>query len=130
MDAALQRIEALPGEGRYTVTFQRADASEQSAVVQIGGDRVDVAEASLPSGWTTGSAEFAAIAAAVLAFDSARRQTTRVASLRDVPGGWDVSMGNVVPGDTGAPICTAHGALTLDGEVYVCSECGARALYG
>lgn len=130
MDAALQRIEALPGEGRYTVTFQRADASEQTAVVQLDGERVDVAEASLPTGWTTGAAEFAAVAAAVLAFHTARRQTTRVASLRDVPGGWDVSLGNVVPGDTGTPICTAHGALTLDGEVYVCAVCGACALHG
>jgi hypothetical protein len=130
MDAALQRIEALPGEGRYTVTFRRTDASEQTAVVHIDGDRIDVAEASLPSGWTTESAEFVAIAAAVAAFDAARRRTTRVASLRDVPGGWDVSLGNVVLVDTTTPVCTAHGAMDLDGDVYVCGECGARAIYG
>jgi hypothetical protein len=130
MDAALHRIEALPGDGRYAVTFRRGDASEQTAVVHLAGDTVDVAEASLPSGWTAGSAEFAAIAAAVAAFDAARRQTTRVASLRDVPGGWDVSLGNVVLADAGAPMCTAHGEMAVDGEIYTCGECGARALYG
>jgi hypothetical protein len=130
MDAALHRIEALPGDGRYVVTLQRTDASEQTAVVQVAGDSIDVAQASLPSGWTAGSAEFTAMAKAVLAFDAARRLTNRVASLRDVPGGWDVSLGNVVLDDAGAPICTAHGELALDGDVYTCTECGARAVYG
>jgi hypothetical protein len=130
MDAALQRIEALPGEGRYAVTFQRGDASEQTAVVHVVEDDIDVAEASLPTGWTTGSTEFAAVAAAVLAFDAARRQATPVASLRDVAGGWDVSLGNVVLGKAGAPTCTAHGEMELEGDAYVCAECGARAVFG
>jgi hypothetical protein len=130
MDAALQRIEALPGEGRYAVTFQRSDASEQTAVMHVAAGDIDVAEASLPTGWTTDSMEFAAVAAAVLAFDAARRQASRVASLRDVPGGWDVSLGNVVLGEAGAPTCTAHGEMDRDGDAYVCAECGARAVYG
>jgi hypothetical protein len=130
MDAALHRIEALPGEGRYAVTFQRGDASEQTAVVHVSEDRVDVAEASLPAGWTTDSSEFAAVHAAVSAFDAARRQASRAASLHDVSGGWDVSLGNVVLDVAGVPSCTAHGAMQQDGDTYVCAECGAQAVYG
>jgi hypothetical protein len=130
MDAALQRIEALPGDGRYAVTFRRTDGSEQTAVVHMDDGRVDVAEASLPIGWTADSAEFAAVRAAVSAFDAARRQASGTASLRDVPGGWDVSLGNVVLTEADVPSCTAHGEMAADGDVYVCAECGARALYG
>jgi hypothetical protein len=130
MDAALQRIEALPGDGRYAVTFQRHDTSEQTAVVHVVADGVEVADASLPTGWTAKSDEFAAVAEAVVAFNAARAQATRAASLHDVPGGWDVSLGNVVLGQTGTPTCTAHGELTADGDIYVCAECGARAAFG
>jgi hypothetical protein len=129
MDAALHRIEALPGNGRYAVTFQRPDASEQTAVVHVDGEALEVAEASLPTGWTKGSGEFGAVAAAVRAFDGARRQAARVVGLRDVPGGWDVSMGNVVLGETGTPTCTAHGEMQRDGDTYVCPDCGARAAW-
>jgi hypothetical protein len=130
MQAALQRIEALPGDGRYAVTFRRGDGSEQTAVVHLDEDRVDVAEASLPTGWTTESPEFVSVRTAVAAFDAARRQSSGTSSLRDLPGGWDVSLGNVVLDDARVPSCTAHGEMAADGDVYVCAECGARALYG
>ena len=52
-------------------------------------------------------------------------------SLRDPAGGWDVSLGNVVLGPSGAPTCIAHGDLLGDGAgQWVCAECGARALLG
>ena len=38
MDAVLHRIEALPGAGRYAVTFRCADGSEQTAVMIVDGD--------------------------------------------------------------------------------------------
>jgi hypothetical protein len=127
MDAALHRIEPLPGEARYAVTFRREDGSEQTAVVHLLEDGIDVAEASLPTGWTRASEVFAATAAAVRAFDAARRYAPSAASLRDVAGGWDVSLGNVVLGAAGIPACIAHGDMTETDGGYVCPECGARA---
>jgi hypothetical protein len=126
--AALVRIEALPGEGRYAVTFERADGSEQTAVVHVTDDGLAVAEASLPAGWTRDSAAFAATAAAVHAFDEARRHAPAAPALRDIPGGWDVSLGNVVLGDTGKPTCTAHGEMTPTLHDWLCPDCYARAV--
>jgi hypothetical protein len=130
MGAVLYRIEALPGAGRHAVTFRRADGTEQTAIVELSGDGVEVAEASLPSGWTRDSEMFAAIADAVRAFDRARRTAPTGPALRDVPGGWDVSLGNVVLGGTGQPTCTAHGEMTPRGDLFTCAECGAQALLG
>ncbi len=130
MDAALHRIEPLPGDGRYAITFRRHDGTEQTAVAQLSDDGLDVAEASLPAGWSRSSAAFAAVTAAVLAFDTARRHGQSGAGLRDVDGGWDVSLGNVVLDDAGRPACTAHGELGAEGGGFVCAECGARAALG
>ena len=128
--ALLHRIEALAGDGRYAVTFQRADRSEQTAVVQISGDGVSAAEASLPDGWTRDSEAFETLADAVLAVERARAAGPKAAALSDVDGGWDVMMGNVVLGPDDVPTCTAHGAMQLGpDDVYECGECGARAAY-
>jgi hypothetical protein len=126
----LHRIEALAGAGRYAVTFQRPDTSEQTAVVQVSGDDVSAAEASLPEGWTVGGKAFAGVAEVVLAFERARGLGPAAAQLVDIDGGWDVMMGNVVLGDDGSPTCTAHGAMGgAGGGVFECAECGARAAY-
>jgi hypothetical protein len=126
----LHRVEALAGDGRYAVTFQRADRSEQTAVVQVSGSDVSAAEASLPEGWTSDSDAFRAMAKAVVAVQQARETGPRAATLLDVDGGWDVMMGNVVLGDGGAPTCTAHGAMAAGADdVFECAECGARARY-
>ena len=125
--AALIRIEALPGDGRYAVAFERADGSEQMAVMHLTADGLAVAEASLPAGWTRDSEAFAATEAAVAAFDAARRHAPAGPALRDVEGGWDVSLGNVVLDDTGLPVCTAHGAMAAKDGEYLCPECYARA---
>lgn len=130
MGAVLHRIEALPGEGRYAVTFQRPDTSEQTAIVHLSDAHVDVAEASLPTGWTVASELFAATADAVRRFDEARRTSATAPALRDVPGGWDVSLGNVVLGEAGQPVCTAHGDLAMADGAYACPDCGAQALLG
>lgn len=125
--AALIRIEALPGEGRYAVAFERADGSEQTAVMHLTEEGLAVAEASLPAGWTRDSEAFVATEAAVAAFDTARRHAPEGPALRDVEGGWDVSLGNVVLDDTGLPVCTAHGAMAAKDGEYLCPECYARA---
>ncbi len=131
MSAVLHRIEALPGEGRHAVTFRRPDGTEQTAIVHLTDDDLDVAEASLPAGWTRDSEIFEQAAAAVRAFDRARRTAAGgAAELRDVPGGWDVSLGNVVLGQGGVPTCIAHGELTEKDGTFVCAECGAQALLG
>lgn len=129
VDAELRRVEALPGAGRYAVTFRRADGSEQAAVVEVAGGDVTVAEASLPAGWTRTGGAFGAVAEAVLAFARARGAVPSGSVLRDVPGGWDVMLGNVVL-DAGTPACTAHGAMTESAGTWSCAECGARALLG
>jgi hypothetical protein len=127
--AALIRIEALPGDGRYAVSFERADGSEQTAVVHLTADGLAVADASLPAGWARDSKAFAAAAAAVRAFDAACRHAPAGPALRDVDGGWDVSLGNVVLGDAGEPTCSAHGAMAkTDQGDYLCTECYARAV--
>jgi hypothetical protein len=135
MDAALHRIEALPGDGRFAVTFRRPDGSEQSVIVHLeagaDGSTVEVAEASLPAGWVRATPAFDALGAAVTAFAAARRDHAPAGlTLHDVDGGWDVSLGNVVLGDSGQPVCTAHGELTRDEGTgrYVCAECGAAAV--
>jgi hypothetical protein len=128
--ALLHRIEALPGNGRFAVTFQRDDRSEQTAIVEVAGTDVSAAEASLPVGWTLESDAFRALAEAVLAVQRARGTGPKIMALSDVDGGWDVMMGNVVLAGDGAPTCTAHGPMTLGSDdVYECAECGARAAY-
>ena len=127
--AALVRIDALPGEGRYAVTFERTDGSEQTAVAHLTDRGLEVAEASLPAGWTRDSDAWAATVLAVQAFDAARRHAPAAPTLRDVPGGWDVSLGNVVLGEGGRPTCTAHGQMSFtDKKDWLCPECYARAL--
>jgi hypothetical protein len=130
MDAVVHRIEALPGAGRYAVTWLRTDGSEQTAVVHVRDDALDVAEASLPPGCAPDTAMFAATAAAVRALDEARRLAP-ARQLGDVDGGWDVSLGNVHLDPGGTPACTAHGPMqhTTLGE-WLCAVCGARALLG
>jgi hypothetical protein len=126
--SALVRIEALAGDGRYAVTFERADGSEQTAVLHLTDDGVDVADASLPAGWTRDSAAFGATVAAVRAFAAARAHAPAAPALRDVDGGWDVSLGNVVLGPSGVPTCTAHGEMTEKEQDWLCPECYARAV--
>jgi len=124
----LHRIEALAGAGRYAVTFQRPDTSEQTAVVQVSGDQVSAAEASLPDGWTRDSAAFAAMGEVLRSMERARELGPTVAQLMDVDGGWDVMMGNVILGEGGVPTCTAHGVMeSVRDGVFACAECGARA---
>jgi hypothetical protein len=124
--AALIRIEALPGDGRYAVAFERADGSEQHAVVQMTAEGVEVAEASLPAGWTRESDAFSRTAVAVAAFHEARNVASSGPALRDIEGGWDVSLGNVTLVD-GVPTCAAHGPMNKSGDQYFCTECDARA---
>lgn len=125
----LHRIEALAGSGRYAVTFQRPDNSEQTAVVHVAGEAVDAAEASLPAGWTRESEAFAGIAEVVRAMERARALGPTAAALVDVDGGWDVMMGNVVLGAAGVPECTAHGEMEpCEAGAFECAECGARAV--
>jgi hypothetical protein len=130
VDAVLHRIEALPGQGRYAVTFVRPDGGEQTATMQVGDGGVEVAEASLPNGWTRGTDAYRASADAVLAFAAARAHAAAVPTLRDVAGGWDVSLGNVVLGPAGTPVCTAHGEMPQAGDAFTCPECGAQSLLG
>ena len=129
VSVVLHAVEALPGLGRYAVTFRGTDGTEQRAVAHVHDEDLDVAEASLPDGWQRGGEQFAAMTAAVLALHHARSLTPSAGALTDVDGGWDVSLGNVVLAD-GVPTCTADGPMDdLGGGRFECSTCGAAALY-
>jgi hypothetical protein len=126
----LHAIEALPGARRYVATFRRADGSEQTAVVEARESTVVVAEASLPPGWGAGTTEHEALSAVVRALDAARSLTASDSQLRDVDGGWDVGLGNVVL-EAGVPTCTAHGPMeSRANKRYECTVCGAAAQLG
>jgi hypothetical protein len=129
MAVLLHAVEALPGAGRYAVTFRRPDGLDQTAVVHVGEGGLDVAAASLPEGWHRDSTPFVAMAAVVSALHDARSIVPPAAELTDIDGGWDVSLGNVVLSD-GVPTCSAHGAMAHgDEDVYECAVCAARARY-
>ncbi len=121
----------MSGDGRYAVTFQRPDGSEQTTVVHTGANGVEVTAAGLPDGWAPESAAFHAAEDAVLAVERARSLVPHTAVLHDVDGGWDVRMGNVVMSETGVPQCPPHGELErVTRGRYTCSECGASAGLG
>jgi len=129
MEAALHAITAMPGAGRYAVTFRRLDGGEQTAVLELRETDVSVAEASLPDEWRPGAPGYPALIEVVRTLDAARSAPAASgAQLRDVAGGWDVMLGNVVLGADGVPHCIAHGALEQADGRYVCTDCGAAAL--
>jgi hypothetical protein len=131
VDPLLRRIEALSEDGYYAMSFLMRDGQERSIVMRVGDGEVDVPEANLVEGWAATSASFRAAVAAVRAVDQARNVVgPPTVSLRDVPGGWDVSLGNVTLSGTGQPVCVAHGELALtEFATYCCPNCGARARY-
>jgi hypothetical protein len=135
VDPLLQRIEAVPEPSCYNVTFVLDRNHERSVIMKVSADAADgvhVPEANMIAGWARSSDSFRAVLAAVRAVDDARRSGGGVAQgLRDVPGGWDVSVGNVIAGADGQPSCVAHGPLEpAAAGSYSCPECGAVALFG
>jgi hypothetical protein len=72
VDPLLQRIDALPEPGCYSVTFTLAGNHERSVVMKVPPDAdaardVIVPEANMLPGWSPASASFVAVLAAVLA---------------------------------------------------------------
>lgn len=131
MDPLLTRIEASARAGEYAVTVALPDGSERALVMTVTDDDVHLPAAAGIEGWATGSASYRAVAEAVLAVDRARRIGPPGVQLQDVPGGWDVTLGNVALGADGTPQCVAHGALEAAGDGrWACAECGAAAQFG
>jgi hypothetical protein len=143
VDPLLHRIEALPEHGCYSVTFLLDGNNERSVVMKVTNDSRDakgsaevvVPEANMLPGWSAADESFRAVLTAVRAVDQARHQVAGSnAVLRDVPGGWDVGIGNIVLDASGHPACVAHGELVPapDGPpaAYVCPTCAGQALYG
>lgn len=132
VDPLLQRIEALPRLNSYNVTFEVDAGHERSVVTTAGEDGFPtLAAANLPGGWSLETAAVKAALIAVAAFHEAR---TSVSSgrpqLRDVDGGWDVTIGNVALNSDGEPTCAADGVMAIRGDgVYECAECGAAAIF-
>ena len=129
MDVGLHGIEALPGQGRYTITFRGAGGAEQTAIAQLNGPRLEIAPASLPDGWEAGSEQHGLLHAAISALEMARHSVHAPAELQDVDGGWDVMIGNVVLSPGNIVTCAAHGVMHLVDDVWTCPECGARATF-
>jgi hypothetical protein len=132
VDPLLRQIEALTEDGCYALSFLMGDGQERSMVMRLCNGDVDVPQANLFEGWPTTSKSFRAAVAAVRAVDQARKVVgPRSVRLRDVPGGWDVGLGNVTLSQAGQPVCVAHGELELtESATYQCPTCGARARYG
>ena len=129
MDVGLHGIEALPGLGRYSITFRGAGGAEQTAVAQLNDSSLDIAPASLPRGWEAGSEQHQLLHAAITALEIARHSSNAPAQLQDVDGGWDVMIGNVVLAAGNIVTCAAHGVMRMVDEVWTCPECGARAAF-
>src|SRR6266567_4688647 len=131
VDPLLRRIEALTIDGSYALSFLMDNGQERNMVITLGDDEVEVPEANLIEGWSRTSESFRAAVAAARAMDQARRVVgPGAAALRDVPGGWDVGLGNVTLSQAGQPVCVAHGELELtEPGTYRCPTCGAGALY-
>lgn len=136
VDPLLHCIQAMPEHGCYSVSFLLDGDNERSVVMKVvvgaGTEtQVQAPEANLLPGWSPTSDSFGAVLAAVRAVHEARTAVNGSGGLlRDVPGGWDVGVGNVVL-DNGQPICVAHGELErTQSATYVCPTCGAQAMYG
>jgi hypothetical protein len=129
VDEVLHRIEALPGDGRFAICFRGAAGTEHVTVAQLRAGELDIAPATLPAGWEPGGEAYGLLVDVVNALDRARRPGTAQAQLFDVPGGWDVMIGNVVleRGETVA--CAAHGPMQNQDGIWMCLECGAKAAF-
>jgi hypothetical protein len=142
----LRRIEALNDIGGYTnageyvdscdytATFLLPDGGERAIMIAVAGSEVSAPAANLIPGWPSESESFQAVLAAVRAVHLARTSVSeRRPSLLDVPGGWDVGLGNITLSDNGIPTCVSHGELAVldpsDGSRYECEACGASAIY-
>jgi hypothetical protein len=143
VDPLLRRIEALNDIGGYTkagdytdacdyaATFLLPDGGERTVLLGVVGSEVSAPAANLISGWAAESDSFQAVIAAVRAVHQARLPIVHDRpSLIDVPGGWDVGLGNVTLSANGIPSCVSHGEMApAGGSTFECDQCGARAVF-
>lgn len=127
----MRRVEALADDGAYAVTFVMPDNQERSVLMRVTKDTVSIPEANLIPGWASDSPSFKAVTAAIIAVHTARTLASAGRSqLLDLPGGWDVTLGNIVLSKAGHPNCVSHGDLEeTEPAKYACPVCGAAALY-
>src|ERR1700710_867873 len=104
VDPLLQSVAASPRAGEYSAVLLMPDGLAHAVLIRVNGTAVELT-AGQPAEWSSRSPSYLGLVATVLALDAARAaaaSSTR-AQLHDVDGGWDVSLGNVVRGPTGAP---------------------------
>lgn len=124
----MRRVEALADDGAYTVTFLMPDNQERSVLLRVTDGTVTIPEANLIPGWAADSPSFGAALAAVHA--ARTLASCGRSQLLDLPGGWDVTLGNIVLSRAGQPNCVSHGDLEeTEPSRYACPVCGAAALY-
>ena len=131
VDPLLQGIEASPRAGEYAVTLVMADGQPRSVLARVTGAAVEIPAANL-GGWAESARSYRAMVTAIAAVHEARTAAgAQRVLLQDIDGGWDVSLGNIVLGDAGQPVCIAHGDLEpRAGARYVCADCGAQGRFG
>ena len=131
MDPVLHRIEALPEHASYLVTFELSGGQDGSLVMRATERNGGVPEANLFPGWQISSESFQAAVTAIQAVHEARNAVgTERTILLDVPGGWDVGLGNVIVAANGIPACVADGEMEAEsGGVFRCPVCGAAAIF-
>ncbi len=129
VDPLLSKIEALTEPGCYSLTFTTGTGEDRAVVLRLRPGEDEVPGANLFPGWSPRA--FAAAVAAVRALHEAREIVgPRRPRLRDIEGGWDVGLGNVLLSADGVPSCVAHGGLeSNDPGIYRCAVCGAAAGY-
>jgi hypothetical protein len=131
VDPLLYRIEALPEHGCYLASFVLGNGQQCGLTLRVEGDEVIMSQQTTVAGWAETSDSFRAVLAAVQALDYARERVGTGGGLRDVPGGWDVRVGNVVLSAAGQPNCVAHGDMErIRPASYRCEICGALAQLG
>ena len=130
MDPQLSKVEALTEAGCFTLTFALPTGEERAVVARLREGEVDLPAQAI-TGWSAGSASFAATVAAVQAVHAARELARPSGQrLHEVDGGWDVSLGNIVLDGAARPACLTHGTLDCGPDGLVrCPECGAAASY-
>jgi hypothetical protein len=131
VDPLLYRIEALPDHGCYLASFVLGSGQQCGLTMRVDGDDVLVQPGGAIHDWPETAESFRAALAAVRAIDYARERVGTGGGLRDVPGGWDVRVGNVVLSIGGLPSCVAHGDMERTRPAtYRCDICGSIAQLG
>ena len=131
VEPLLHGVESLPERGAYLLTLIFPDQQKQTVIAKITDEAVTIPAASMVRDWPEDSESYQQMTQTLLAFEATRQAVTgQVQQLRDVPGGWDVAIGNVILNADGKPTCADHGVMEQIATRCFCEECKAQAIFG